>query len=516
MSEKNESWQLMSEDGVYETDMESLRQWVVEGRVLPTDKVRKGNLRWIEAGRAPMLRAAFAGEYVAAETAASSPSKESPAAGWQQAQQGATAWQHGQSYAGAGAQEGYDFNQSSASAASPNNDFSSDPFPSEDAFAPEATPGISAVCRNHPESPTKYVCRACNASLCSQCPKVVGKIPLCPLCGELCKLFAEEHLKITQRYEQRSGFGFEDFGRALVYPFKNIFSVLLGAICYAFLLWGGLWGQIVASAVLFGAISKVINRVVAGKIDQKNFGDDSFSFYDDVLIPFFNGIGVTIVTIGPVIVLFLALIFNLFSSLAPNRAALDPTNPPSQEEQLTPEDFGELIDSKDPQKAKEAEKKLEKLHPGKQISDRAEESKAKNASPFGPLSNFIGAPLLIILLLVVALAWAVLYYPIALAIAGYTEDFWSIVNPLVGLDTIRRMGFTYVKAFFMYLSVQAVGWVLTIFAYILLAPFDMPFVGNLPANFIGSMITFYTSTVIACILGLALYKSADRLGIATD
>jgi hypothetical protein len=53
-------------------------------------------------------------------------------------------------------------------------------------------------------------------------------------------------------------------------------------------------------------------------------------------------------------------------------------------------------------------------------------------------------------------------------------------------------------------------------AYAVLAPFDMPFIGNLPARFVEGTVTFYTSLVIACILGLALYKSADKLGINTD
>jgi hypothetical protein len=41
----------------------------------------------------------------------------------------------------------------------------------------------------------------------------------------------------------------------------------------------------------------------------------------------------------------------------------------------------------------------------------------------------------------------------------------------------------------------------------------MPFVGNLPGKFVGGVFTFYTSLVIACVLGLALFKSADRFGI---
>jgi len=49
-------------EGIFEADLDTLKQWIVEGCVLPTDKVSKGSLSWIEAGRAPMLRGAFNGE----------------------------------------------------------------------------------------------------------------------------------------------------------------------------------------------------------------------------------------------------------------------------------------------------------------------------------------------------------------------------------------------------------------------------------------------------------------------
>ena len=137
-------------------------------------------------------------------------------------------------------------------------------------------------------------------------------------------------------------------------------------------------------------------------------------------------------------------------------------------------------------------------------------------SPLGMFRWLWGAPLILLPFLLLALLWAVFYYPMALTVAGYTEDFWSVINPLVGLDTIRRMGLTYFKAFGMYLAIQAVGSFVGLVIYLVLSPFNMPFVGNLPARFVNGSVTFYTSLVIACILGLALYKCADRLDIATD
>src|SRR5918998_5908369 len=62
MKVETEIWEVETHDGVYQADLPTLKQWVAEGIVLPTDRVRKGALKWIEAGRAPMLRRVFAGE----------------------------------------------------------------------------------------------------------------------------------------------------------------------------------------------------------------------------------------------------------------------------------------------------------------------------------------------------------------------------------------------------------------------------------------------------------------------
>ena len=59
---ETEIWQVETRDGIYQADLPTLKQWVAEGLVLPGDRVRKGALKWIEAGRAPMLRRVFNGE----------------------------------------------------------------------------------------------------------------------------------------------------------------------------------------------------------------------------------------------------------------------------------------------------------------------------------------------------------------------------------------------------------------------------------------------------------------------
>src|SRR4051812_35294417 len=49
------SWTVDVSGQTYDASMNDLIQWIDEGALLPADKVRRGNLRWIEAGKVPQL-----------------------------------------------------------------------------------------------------------------------------------------------------------------------------------------------------------------------------------------------------------------------------------------------------------------------------------------------------------------------------------------------------------------------------------------------------------------------------
>jgi hypothetical protein len=78
------------------------------------------------------------------------------------------------------------------------------------------------------------------------------------------------------------------------------------------------------------------------------------------------------------------------------------------------------------------------------------------------------------------------------------------------------MGITYFKAFAMVMVVQVAAIVVGAIITVVTSPFALPFVGNLVGYFINATFTFYFNLVVACILGLSLFKCADRLGINVD
>ena len=150
MSAQPEQWRVSTVEGIFEADLETLKQWIIEGAVLPTDKVSKGTLNWIDAGRVPKLKRAFNGEI---DPPAPPPAEASPSEG---------GWQ-----------------------TPPVEKRSHAEPPPTTTHNVVRTGALADACYNHPGVAPKYVCRICATTLCEACPKFVGtsKIPICPLCG---------------------------------------------------------------------------------------------------------------------------------------------------------------------------------------------------------------------------------------------------------------------------------------------------------------------------------------------
>lgn len=507
MSAQSEIWRVSTPEGVFEADLETLKQWITENCVMPTDQVCKGNLHWVEAGRVPLLRSAFENRTSAPPsfTHTSTTSEAPPHA---QASQQQQAWQ--------GEPEPQTFGPENFNNASSSGYTHYTPPPPNYAGA-----HVANACHNHPHSAAKYICRVCSTLLCGECPNFVGtsKIPLCPLCGDLCKLFEEVRSKAAHAQFRSSGFGFEDFGRAFSYPFQHLVGLLFGAALYGFLLLAGFWGHLFADVLMFGCMAHVINQLSVGRINCDFMPDfSSFSLWDDMIVPLGLGIGITIVSWGPAILLAVVLLFSVIGNVS--STMVGKINEMHNNQTLTTEDMRDLQQNGNvtPERAKELEEKLERLtekKPGGEMVLKPKEE-ANPLSQLGPFTSLIHLNIFLLLLVIVALCWGVFYYPMALTVAGYTQSFTSVVNPAVGLDAIRRMGATYFKAFGMVFVIGVISVFIGFIVMIITAPFSLPMVGNLPANFIDGIFSFYFNLVIACILGLALFKSADKLGIATD
>ena len=510
MMAETEIWQVETRDGIYQADLPTLKQWVAEGLVLPSDRVRKGALKWIEAGRAPVLRRVFAGEE-RVEVVAPTPQAAHVNEGAQRAETAFTPEPSpdlglaGDEAGGGAGAEG-----------------SQAPF-----LVAEPTPSLDSTCHFHPAQAASLYCRTCRSTFCRACPKRVGtsSVLLCALCGGFCDKLDVLNARIDLYRRQSEGFGVEDFKTALAYPFKHTASLLGGALLYGLLLLAGMRAHVLASALVFGCIALVVRRVAYGNLKRDFLPDFSeFSCWDDVVVPCALGFGVTLVTLGPTLILVGMLVFGFVSQ---SRPQLLPTDHPAlaaaegremkDEAFITREEMKALVEGGTPEQEAELRRKIKLMGPDASAARRLEAAGRGEEHPAAYVCRLLLThPGLVLLLGLLALGWAIFYYPMALLVAGWTESLKSVLNPLVGLDTIRHMGSNYFKAFLMYLAVQVMALVLQFVVGLLTAPFKLPLVGNLPGTFLSGVVTFYTSLVVACLLGLALFKSADRLGIEID
>jgi len=350
MSAQVELWRVSTAEGVFEADLETLKQWISEGCVLPTDKVSKGSLNWIDAGRAPMLKTAFSGERVALAVALPC----EPTSVHNEVVRPVETPAH----------------------AEPDHTFT--PPMTPDTIQPLA--GVS--CHNHPGVPPVYICRMGGEVFCKECARIVRGVTLCPVCGDLCMPYEQVKVKAINREFQTSGFGIEDFARAVRYPFQHKVTLLFGALAYGLLLLGGFRTGVIAYVIMFGCMSHVISQVAWGRLNRSFMPDFSeFSMWDDLVQPIFLGLGITIVTWGPVIVLLIALFFGVMNSV-PRVSALAAPGGAAEQQGPSEEDLSVILDpNSDPEKLEEANKELIELRPGAELGREAEQQNIKTIRP---------------------------------------------------------------------------------------------------------------------------------------
>lgn len=523
-----ETWQVDWDGEIIDTSFPELTALIDNGKLARVHKVRKGNLRWIEAGKVPSLLSVFNakdnGQPVAPVITATmlTPSQ-----------------------------------LAGTSATNPRNEPNL-------ASAP-----ASNVCSMHPDAEAVFVCETCLNQFCNACPSRYGSnVRICPFCGAMCTPLALPAEKASFQNVSGPGpsgsFGFGDLGEAFAYPFKYKTSLLFGAIMYAFfsvgqgavgfggifMLFSALICFLMANTLTFGVLANTVENFSQGKIGL-NFmpSFDDFSIWDDVVHPFFLSIGVYIVSFGPVIAVFLIAVFmiiggvnkelNAVQSDAAQTVGPDVTfaskavkqseqikgmlekQAAIQQQRVNEMDDREIqpdVSRPDVPGANREEEEFQRIN--KMI---AENRKAQLESTVGKAPDTVAAEraemikqivskgILILLLGGVCLLWGLFYFPAANIVAGYTRSFGATLNPTVGFDTIRRLGVDYVKilAFGILIALLS-GFIGGLLGGVFSA-FDMPGVGNVPARAIGAFFGFYFSVVFSCMIGFALFKNAHKL-----
>ena len=524
-----EIWQVEANGEIFDTNFAEMTVWIDNGSLLRIDRVRKGNLRWIEAGKVPTLIEFFN----AKDAALPLPPIVSTT---------------NTEILGVVDQPHQFVNQSAKTSSS---------IPESDA------------CSMHPDVAAVYVCDTCANLFCKACPNSYGgTVKVCPFCGAMCKSVAQvEQARaetVTRTAAVGEGFGFGDFAYALAYPFKFKVSLGLGAVMFMlfsigqsavsfggiFMLGGAIFSFMLANTLTFGVLANTVENFSQGKIGL-NFmpSFEDFSVWDDVIHPFFLSIGVYIASFGPFIAVGLAAFFMVIGSVNKDMNGLQsdaartviPELPYAANAVQQSERVRELLKKdSDQQKARvetmeSSTNQLNASNTAPKVIDESElnveranqliqqQRKAQLESVVGKtpetraaeqaalVKQILGYGAVFLLIGGICLIWGIFYFPAACAVAGYTRSFTATLNPSVGFDTIRRLGFDYVKIHLMLFAIVLMSGLIVGVVASVLAPFDLPGVGNVPARAIGSLFGFYFSVVFSCVIGFALYKASDRL-----
>ena len=569
--ESTEIWQIESNGLVIDADFEDITKLIERGSLLRMDRVRKGDLRWIEAGKVPALISVF--------NAKDGDEPPKPVV---------TLTKLG-----------------GPSAPANSNIVNALPvaqFEEEAATAPPTFIG-DPMCSRHADLLAVYICGTCFSHFCKACPASYGgTVKICPYCGAMCESIAEVEAAKTQAAKyavsRSSGFGFSDFAEALVYPFKFKASLIIGAVMFMLFSIGqsatGFGGivmmgsalacYLLANTLTFGVLSNTIENFAQGKIGEDFMPSfDDFSVWDDVIRPFFLSIGAWAVSFGPLIILLIATFFFIADAVNKEmnpvqsdaaqvvvpqlplaekaasqsqavRELLNKTNedqkrrvaqmereesesdqeiqyqqPPTsiapeaeeynrkskllaESQNRTPTDNNEMpaVDESE-QAVLRANELIQQTQKAQleSVVGKTPETKAEERSEL--IKQLLGYGAIFLLGAGVCLLWGLFYFPAACAVAGYTQSFGATINPTVGLDTIRRLGFDYVKILLMSLVILIMSVIIGGIFGIVLSAFNLPGVGNIPAKAVGSLFTFYFTVVFSCILGFAMFKASDRL-----
>ena len=252
-----ERWEVEAGGQIYEAAFGELSEWIGEGSLLPDDKVRRGNLRWIEARKVPSLVPFFNAKAtglpmptvptVTNAEAFSKPAVSAPE-GFAKSEPPALA--------GGRASD-------KESSIPPESGLSAI-IPPANAGGSYSSPKSTEVCSIHSDRPTAYLCDSCSRAFCKACPSSYGgSVKICPDCGAMCQSVGQvrearvrEGQRITANNE---GFGANDFFNALSHPFRFKPSLIFGALMFMFFTLGqsasAIGGIFMMVAALFCACS---------------------------------------------------------------------------------------------------------------------------------------------------------------------------------------------------------------------------------------------------------------------
>ncbi|HMQ04540.1 MAG TPA: hypothetical protein PKD26_11540 [Pyrinomonadaceae bacterium] len=558
-----EIWQVEVAGQIYEAPLRELPDWIEEGSLQPEDMVRKGSRRWAKARNVPTLIPFFnareKGERLPIFLTSSDASVNRPTEIPEQP-----------------AEIPIESRSMIVEARPPSAD--PRPIVSDAVRKVMARPGHCSrhphsISQYSCSGCFDEFCRLCpnsyggNVKICPSCGS---------LCRSLAEPSTTSRSEPDATLISDQPFGLNDLVRAIAFPWKFRSSLILGGAMFAgftlgqsasamggFLFVGAsLMCAMLANMLTFGTLINTISNFTQGRLKNDFLpAFDDFSYWDDVVHPFILSIGAYLSAFGPFIITAAAGIYLIAGAITEQQKKFEeelvrvPGTPHyapdrTMEQSKDVQDLLWKVREHNERQMKAARERALNETEGAEYGSAApsagdevtgtQDTQIPNtdrqlagqrysydnpaetigdpkgvSDPASILMNIIrlAAPLVVIAGL--ALIWGLIYFPAACAVAGYSRSFLSTINPLVGLDTIRRMGMVYVKLIAMCALLAIAGAIAGLILQLVFLPFNLPWIGNVPAIVVGGFISFYIWAIFCCILGYALVKSSARLGLTS-
>jgi uncharacterized protein (DUF697 family) len=322
-------------------------------------------------------------------------------------------------------------------------------------------------CQNHPQTRSEFVCPKCAKGFCDPCGPKVQTAVVCPACEGLC-VPAAAYEQSLEKAKQRDRSMMDEIAVITAYPFRDWLAfVMLALFTWFFGLFSGFAFimTVLSKGVLTWYSFNAVSKVASGNLKDVM---PEFRDVSDISHALRLSLAALAISAGP-------LLLCLF--LIPGAESLMPSRHAAHG-------------------ASTAAPALAVVH-----ADPGSEPEPRSTFDADHEGGSMVAPIAMLAIVICAL-WLIAYTPIALTVAALSKSIVSTLNPVIGIDTIKKMGGTYWQALGIYgalLVAQVVlGWVLRL----------IPFVGGLFASFVDA----YAALAIGCTLGMAVFKKAVELG----
>lgn len=479
--DSGEIWHVDVQNRIYEASHDEVIEWIKEGAILPEDKVRRGNLRWLSASKVPEFNRYFLpsetdGVFSAAPIGSTGETSEAAS----HFQTGAAENPSAATKTSVQSQVSVSYHPTSAPIAEPSQK------------PPPAATIDSMVCAVHPDRERYYICQICKIIFCKDCPHSFGSsVKICLDCGGMCITYAEfEKLEdktigaINRPYARikaepksneeiehakRTKLTKKDFADALLFPLKFPAAFFVGAVLLTILTLGqtilAVGGvNLFLVAVGISALSIMLIFAVLTKTVENCLREETqtgfmprisrFTVWEDFIHPVFLGAGALLATFG----LFLALTVGagvyartqfsgelettenqMRSSMNQVNATYDQLN-----DRQTPNGTSGGDASAEIKIERNLQIQTERVFGSNYLGDAAQLERFVKS--MFRLSIYFQMPICF------AFIFGLLLFPAVCLVAGSTRSLGKTVNLFRGLKTIKKLGFDYIKILMMSLA----------------------------------------------------------------